>query len=330
MIVNRRKLMKIGAAGAAGTLFAPAVLRAQSTYPNRPLQFVVPFDPGGGADRTARLFAPYLAERLGQPVNVVNIAGGGGWVAWQQFARWDANDDDHIMGTLNFPHVFSFLDPRMRRTETLDSFNILAWHSLDPCVWCVRQDEDRFTDLASMIEYIRANPGELVFSTTGVGSDDHMGIAFAERFVEGFEVRKIYSNGDSAKLQEVMGGVSDVVAANVGYMTSFVNNGTLRWSTVLHDERYELIPDVPTFNEVTGQMNVSFAGRTIAVAPGLAEEKAQILLAAIEDALSDPEYIAAEAADNNNLLFMTGDEMDARIASTLEYVESVRFWEADT
>ena len=44
-------------------------------YPTEPIQLVVPFKPGGGADRTFRLFAPYLSEELGVPVNVVNIAG---------------------------------------------------------------------------------------------------------------------------------------------------------------------------------------------------------------------------------------------------------------
>ena len=64
-------------------------------YPTEPIQLVVPFKPGGGADRTFRLFAPYLSEELGVPVNVVNIAGGGGWVAWAQAVKWDAEKDDH-------------------------------------------------------------------------------------------------------------------------------------------------------------------------------------------------------------------------------------------
>ena len=56
-------------------------INAANAYPTEPIQLVVPFKPGGGADRTFRLFAPYLSEELGVPVNVVNIAGGGGWVA---------------------------------------------------------------------------------------------------------------------------------------------------------------------------------------------------------------------------------------------------------
>lgn len=330
MLIKRRSVLKLGAAASASALAAPGLLSAQGAFPNGPVQLVVPFSAGGGADRTFRLFAPYLSAELGVPVNVINIEGGGGWVAWQQMAKWDAENDDHIIGTMNFPHVFSYLDPRMGRTETVDDFNFVAWHSLDPCIWAIRHDEDRFDSLATMIDWVRANPGKLTISSTAVGSDDHMGIAFAEKFIEGFDVKKLYANGDSKKLQEVIGGVSDAVAGNVGYYTPYVDEKQIKNIAVLHEERYGLIPDVPTFKEVTGESNVSFAGRTMVLADGIAQEKFDIYLAAIEKAITNPEYVAKEEANKNNLLFMKGDAINEKIASTKAYVESVKFWEAET
>ena len=64
---------------------------AADKFPDKPVQRVVPFGTGGGSDRTMRLFAPYLSKELGVPVNVINIKGGGGWVAWAQMAKWTAN-----------------------------------------------------------------------------------------------------------------------------------------------------------------------------------------------------------------------------------------------
>lgn len=330
MKLDRRKFIKLGAAAGAGTLAAPAILRAQGAFPSGPVQLVVPFNPGGGADRSMRLFAPYLAEELGQPVNVINQGGGGGWIAWGEMAKWDPEQNDHIIGLVNFPHVFSYLDPRMQRTETVDDFNFVAWHSLDPCVWAIRADEDRFDSLETLLEYIRANPGEITFSSTAVGSDDHMGIAFAEKFVDGFDVRKLYANGDSKKLQEVIGGVSDVVAGNVGYYTQYVNDNQIKFICTLHEDRYALAPDIPTFAEVTGEQNVSFAGRSLTLANGLPQEKFDTYLAAIEKAISNPEYVEKEKASNNNLLFMKGEDIDKKIEATKAYVESVRFWETET
>ncbi len=329
MKLKRRDFIKIAAATTAGTM-APSMTKASDDkFPNSPVQLIVPFKPGGGSDRTFRLFAPYLAEELGVPVNVVNVAGGGGWVAWQQMTTWGADKDDHKIGTLNFPHVFSYLDPRMKRTETTDDFNFLAWQSLDPCVWAIRADEDRFTDLPSFIEYVQKNPNKITMSSTAVGSDDHMGIAYAEKFIEDFKVKKLYANGDSKKIQETLSGVSDIVAGNVGYYTPYVDDNKLKFITVLHPERYELIPDVPTFLEETGKENVSFAGRTLVVAPGLQDEKKSIYLAAVERAMSNPEYLEKEANNKNNIVFMTGDEVDEKIAKTKAYVESVKFWEQD-
>ena len=304
-------------------------VNAAYAYPTEPIQLVVAFKPGGGADRTFRLFAPYLSEELGVPVNVINIDGGGGWVAWAQAVKWDAEKDDHKLQVVNLPHVLSMLDPRMKRTETLEDFNFLAWHSLDPCIWAVREGDERFQSLAEFLDFIAKNPNEVIISSTAVGSDDHMGIAFAEKYIPNFKVRKIYANGDSKKIQEVLAGTSDAVAGNVGYYVPQIMEGKLRPIVVLSDERSPNLPSVPTFAEVTGLMNISYAGRTLATAPGLSEDKRTILLDAIKRALVNPEYVMKENNNKNPLLFKEGDNMWAALRSSKEMVEKVKFWEME-
>jgi tripartite-type tricarboxylate transporter receptor subunit TctC len=314
---------------ASGMMFAATAQSSAADYPSKPVQLVVPFKPGGGADRTFRLFAPYLAEELGVPVNVINIDGGGGWVAWAQAVKWDANEDDHKLQVVNLPHVLSMLDPRMKRTETLESFNFLAWHSLDPCIWAVREGDERFQSLAEFLDYIAKNPNEVIMSSTAVGSDDHMGIAFAEKNIPDFKVRKIYANGDSKKIQEVLAGTSDAVAGNVGYYVPQIMEGKLRPIAVLSSERSPNLPSVPTFAEVTGLLNISYAGRTLATAPGLAEEKRTVLLDAIKRALVNPEYVMKEMNNKNPLMFKEGDDLWATLRSSQEMVEKVKFWEME-
>ena len=304
-------------------------LNVSYAYPTEPIQLVVPFKPGGGADRTFRLFAPYLSEELGVPVNVVNISGGGGWVAWAQAVKWDADKDDHKLQVVNLPHVLSMLDPRMKRTESLEDFNFLAWHSLDPCIWAVREGDERFQSLAEFLDYVAKNPNEVIISSTAVGSDDHMGIAFAEKNIPDFKVRKIYANGDSKKIQEVLAGTSDAVAGNVGYYVPQFMEGKLRPIAVLSAERSPNLPSVPTFAEVTGLMNISYAGRTLATAPGLSEDKRTILLDAIKRALVNPEYVMKEMNNKNPLMFKEGDELWATLRSSQEMVEKVKFWEME-
>jgi tripartite-type tricarboxylate transporter receptor subunit TctC len=221
------------------------------------------------------------------------------------------------------------LDPRMKRSESLEDFNFLAWHSLDPCIWAVREGDERFQSLAEFLDYVAKNPNEVIISSTAVGSDDHMGIAFAEKNIADFKVRKIYANGDSKKIQEVLAGTSDAVAGNVGYYVPQIMEGKLRPIVVLSAERSPNLPSVPTFAEVTGLMNISYAGRTLATAPGLSEDKRTILLDAIKRALVNPEYVMKEINNKNPLLFKEGDDMWAALNSSKEMVEKVKFWEME-
>lgn len=325
---STRMMISAAAIAAVATVGLCSKDATAEKFPNKPVQIVVPFKAGGGADRTFRLFAPYLSKELGVPVNVVNIAGGGGWVAWAQMAKWDPNKDDHKLGVINLPHVLSLLDPRMKRKETLKSFNFLAWHSYDPCIWAVREGDPRFQTLKEFIDYVKKHPNKIVMSTTAVGSDDHMGIAFAEKFIKGFKVKKVYANSDNKKIQEVIGGHTDAVAGNVGYYVPFMLEKKLRPIVVLHPERWPQLPSVPTFFEVTGLKNVSYAGRTLATAPGLAESKRKIYLDAMKRAIENPEYVMKELKNKNVLMFRTGDELWKTLDESKKLVEQVKFWEA--
>ncbi|MBW1772393.1 MAG: tripartite tricarboxylate transporter substrate binding protein [Deltaproteobacteria bacterium] len=313
------------AAGAVGGLAVAA-----DKFPNGPVQLVVPFKPGGGADRTMRLFAPYLSKELGVPVNVINISGGGGWVAWSQVAKWDPKKDDHKLACVNIPHVLSYMDPRMKRKETLESFGFLAWHSFDPCIWAVREGDPRFQTLKEFLAYVKANPNKVIMSTTGVGSDDHMGIAYAEKYIPDFKVKKVYANSDGKKIAEVLGKHTDAVAGNVGYYIPYMLEMKLRPIAVLHHERWNRLPSVRTFNEVTGKMNISYAGRTLAGAKGLPEEKRQIYIAAIGRAIKNPEYVMKEINNKNALLYLTGDDLWDALNRARQMVSEVKFWEMAT
>jgi len=192
-------------------------------FPKGPVELVVPWKAGGGTDRSARIFAPFLAEELGVPVNVVNISGGGGWVAWGQMAKWDPKKDDHKIGLVNLPHVFAYLDPKMKRTETVGDFNFIGGQTYDPCLWLVRADDERFTGgLKDVLAYTEKNPNKLIVSTTAIGSDDYQGLAFAEKKLKGFKVAKVFANNDAKKIQELLAGTSDMVAGNVSFYVNYI------------------------------------------------------------------------------------------------------------
>ena len=296
-------------------------------FPSKPVQIQVPFAPGGGADRTFRLFAPYLSKELGVPVKVTNVSGGGGWVSWGQVANeWNAKKHDHKLAVVNIPHVFSFLNPKMQRKETLKSFNFLAWHSYDPGLWLVRYDDERFKTANDLLDWVVANPNKLVVAPGSFGSDDHIGVAFAQQAIPGFSVKFVTSKGDNSKIQLALGKHVDMIAANVGYFIPYILERKLRPLVVLHPEPWPPIPSVPTFQEITGKYNVTYAGRTLATANGLSEEKRQIYLKAIEAAVANPEYVMKEMKNKNQLMFRKGAEMWKLLEAGQKVAEKAAYW----
>lgn len=319
------RALALGCAAALALASASAAV-AQDKYPSGPIELVVPWKTGGGTDRSARIFAPFLAEELGVPVNIVNIDGGGGWVAWAQMAAWDPEKDDHKIGIVNMPHVYSYLDPKMGRSETVADFNFITGQTIDPCIWVVRKDDERFSNLKEFVEYAKANPEKVVVSTTAVGSDDYQGLAYAEKKIDGFKVGKVYANNDAKKVQELLGKHTDAVAGNISYYMPYIEDGQMQPIAVLSEKRSPYLPDVPTFEEQTGVKNLCFAARALVAAPGLPEEKYKVLAEAIEKASKNPEYMEKETSGSNEIWDVSGQELQDFLKTTEQSVKDVEYW----
>ena len=296
-------------------------------FPKGPVELIVPWKAGGGTDRSARIFAPFLAEELGVPVNVVNISGGGGWVAWGQMSKWDAKKDDHKIGLVNLPHVFAYLDPKMKRTETVGDFNFIGGQTYDPSLWLVRADNGRFTNgLKDVLAYTAKNPNKLLVSTTAIGSDDYQGLAFAEKKLKGFKVGKVYANNDAKKIQELLAGTTDMVAGNVSFYVNYIREGKMRPVAVLDTVRSEYLPSVPTFGEVTGVENLGFAARTLIAANGLPQDKYDVFKNAINKAQANPGYQLAEMSKSSRIWTAAGSDLKDFISNTEKMVKVVEYW----
>lgn len=101
--ITRRHVLGVGAA-AAGLMLMPGRVRASQTFDLPAVTFVVPFDTGGSADRMARVTAPFIAEELGVPVNVINRPGGGGIAGHTWFLTRPADGSTYLV-TAPTPHL---------------------------------------------------------------------------------------------------------------------------------------------------------------------------------------------------------------------------------
>jgi tripartite-type tricarboxylate transporter receptor subunit TctC len=156
---SRRTALKLGAGGlAVAAIGAPAVLRAQSAYPDRPINVVVPFDTGGYNDRLARAFAPFLQETLGQPLVVVNRGGAGALLGHSYFMQ-QPDDGYTILCTSAAPYL-----PLNILTQDapfkLEDFHMINLPSRDYTLMATSSDGD-IKSIDEVITRLKADAGSL-------------------------------------------------------------------------------------------------------------------------------------------------------------------------
>ncbi|MEE4240345.1 MAG: tripartite tricarboxylate transporter substrate binding protein [Desulfopila sp.] len=227
----------------AATLIVPAV--ALADFPEKPITYTIPFNPGGESDITARLQEPELEKDLGVPVNVTHKPGGGGAVAWSDFQRTAKPDGYSIVG-FNIPHIIG--QPLIRKDagyET-DGFKTIMWFHFTPNALVVSKDSP-FKTLDDFVEFAKSKPFVGTVGGSGTYSANHLETI---RFMKeaGIDLTYVPYTGTGPVIPALMGGH---LKAAMTYTPVSVNyNDKFRTLAVAADERVPALPDVPTFKEL--------------------------------------------------------------------------------
>lgn len=237
---------------AAGTL-ATLGVRAQDTYPSRPIRLVVGLAPGGIADITARTIAPRLGEVLGQPVVVENRTGAGGAIATRMVAG-SAPDGYTLLMAFDGTHVTIpaanptvGFDPLADFTpvgKVVDSPVLITVHPSLPA-----NDFGDFIRLSR--EALAAGGGPRVFDygTAGVGSTGHLTMELLKLRLGFFAVHIPYRGGGDARAQ-VLGRQIPMMLAAVPTTSNDVRTGLLKGLAVTSARRSPALPNVPALAEL--------------------------------------------------------------------------------
>lgn len=280
------KRAMLGAILAAAAVLAPAPAGAQG-FPDRTIQLMVAYPPGGSTDIGARILAAIAEKAIKQPMVVINKGGAGGQVGWTEMSR--QKPDGYYIGFINLPALNTVvLDPERQAIFTDKSFTPIINQVLDPGVIWVAANSP-FKSLKDVIEAAKKAPGTVRAATTGILSDDHLAILMLEEAVPGLSFRLVHLVGGAAQMKETLGGNVDVSFDNVGSIVKQVKAGQVRALAVTDPVRSKFLPDVPTTIELGYKTVVSSSTRGIAgpkgMDPKVVAKLQQVLKAAMEDPL---------------------------------------------
>ena len=225
----------------AALVAAAANCHAQD-YPVRPVRILVGFTPGGGPDITARHLAQKLTEAWGQQVIVENRPGAGGTLAAAQVAR--AAPDGYTLLSVSSAHaVGAAIYPKLGYDTLKDLAGITQTGSSKYVLVSAQ-----FKTLAELLAAARARPGQLNFSSAGVGSGTHFA---AEIFKSraGVDVVHVPFKGIPEALSETLAGRIHFFMAPIANAVAPVREGRVAGLGVSSLIRDPLLPDVPTVDE---------------------------------------------------------------------------------
>jgi len=313
----------IAAAMAAAIAFAASPATAQS-YPDRPIQLMVAFPPGGSTDVAARVVAAIAEKAIGQPIVVVNKGGAGGQVGWTELVR--QKPDGYYIGFINLPATNTvILDPERRAIFTEKDFTPIINQVLDPGVIWVRADSP-YKTLQDLIDAAKKSPGTIRAATTGILSDDHLAILMTEEAAPGAKFRLVHLEGGAAQFKEIMAGNIDVAFDNVGSIVKRVQSGEVRALAVMDDVRSKFLPDVPITKEIGYPTVLSNSTRGIAGPKGMPAPLVAKLRDVLKKAMEDPEHVKKLEEQGIAIKIMIGDEYDKYFAETHAKAKKYTEW----
>jgi tripartite-type tricarboxylate transporter receptor subunit TctC len=296
----------LGAAALMGTVALGAAAMAQD-YPNRPVELIVTFGPGGGADLMGRTMAQLMQEPLGVPIPVSNVGGASGNAGLTQLRTNPA--DGYTMGTLISLTVASWASGLGDNKP--EDFQVISVVQSSPSFLFVPASSEHQTAEA-LFEYAKANPGEITVATSGYGTQDDVTLKLLAN--AGIQMENVPFQAPAERYASPIGGHTSAIYEEPGDVAQFIEAGQLKPVVVFASERHESFPDVPT----SAELGIDISGldnyRSIAVAAGTPEEVVTKLEEAVAAATASEEWKAFCEKTYTCITPVTGDEAQAMVS----------------
>ena len=235
----------VAAAILSAAALAPAQAQAQ-TWPNRPVNVVVPYAAGGPVDTIARVLAARISEILGQQLIIENVGGAGGMNGSQRVAK--ATPDGYYL-LLSGSAVLSINQTLYRRPlyNGATDFEHVVLHSDSARVLIARPDFPAKT-LAEFIAYAKANQGKMQYGSAGAGSGTHVCAVLLD-VAMGTKITHVPYRGAGPAMQDLIAGRIDFIAEQISTALPQIRAGKVKAIATLGLDRAPGQEDLPTAEE---------------------------------------------------------------------------------
>jgi tripartite-type tricarboxylate transporter receptor subunit TctC len=278
---------------------APAPAAAQEKFPTRPIEFIVPWGPGGGADQLARKVAPSLEKELKVSLPVINVAGATGQTGLNKMLTQP--NDGYSISIFIADTLAVLMDPAPK------------WKLEDvvPAAIMIRQPSAFFVAEGSPLKTWKdveaeAKKRPLKVGITGFGSADDITVIFLNG--KGLKFQSVPFPKPSERYTAILGGHADVLYEQLGDVKSFLEGKQMRPVVIFADQRFPAYKDVPTGKEVGADIVIN-QFRSIVVKAGTEAARIKAVSDALAKVAATDDYRAwlkDQYADENSFIPAAG------------------------
>ena len=236
-----KRWVPLVAASAASV--GPAHAQAPA-YPGKPIRMVIALAPGGGVDTTSRIIGQKLSELWGQPVIAEDRPGAGETIAAEAVARAAPDGHTILTGAAGLAITPSLMKLSYNAAKDLLPVTMAV---ISPGVMVVHPSIPA-KNVKELIAFAKARPGELFFSSSGVGSAQHLSVEMFNQQA-GLKMTHVPYKGTAPSITDLVGGRVALTVASVISTRPMFTTGKLRALAVVGTKRTPALPDMPSIAE---------------------------------------------------------------------------------